>query len=279
VTGLALNSVMLGVVALALVAGISRARERAQANRQAMAKVHQTVRDAQESARKELLDRDRPPEPGQGSARIEKMQQSFEDASRTLDGSAALAMKASASYMSNMNDLTKTYERALEDLQDAKVLATSSVREKRDLQCRRQTVERFLDANQAFKSFVEHAADHYQEEMRRQNISAPSIEAAMKGYHKRADTINPLVVQIRETDDQIGKGMLSVLDLLEQNWGKWRYQPTTAKVRFDDNATKDQYMAYLGQINKASQLQRQLQTRLGQQMRPSGPQSDDRSER
>src|SRR5215467_7600789 len=43
VTGVALNCVMLGVFAVVVVGSLTRARERAQANKQAMAKVHETV--------------------------------------------------------------------------------------------------------------------------------------------------------------------------------------------------------------------------------------------
>jgi hypothetical protein len=60
----------------------------------------------------------------------------------------------------------------------------------------------------------------------------------------------------------MGGAMLGVLDLLDANWGRWRYNETSGKVRFENASAVTQYNAFMAQIHKAATEQAAAQKRL-----------------
>jgi hypothetical protein len=267
VTGLTLNALLVVLFVTLFTSGFIKGRQRAQANTRALARMSGNVRDIQQDMARQLLDPNHPPEIGSGSAYLDEIKRSAESAARNADGSLARIMNAAAAYTAKMNEATKTYERAAQKVKDARVLAPGVIQSQADIEGQRQLIRQFADANLTLKTFIQNAADHFRVEMEKQGLPDSAIQSALKGYHKQADVIGPMTVQIRETDERISRAMLGALDLLDDNWGKWRYQPPSSKVLFDETDTRNKYNAFASEIADASELQGQLQVQLGQQVK------------
>jgi hypothetical protein len=56
--------------------------------------------------------------------------------------------------------------------------------------------------------------------------------------------------------------MLSVLDLLETNWGKWHYDQSTRKIYFNKTSAVQVYQASLAEIKHAREEQLATQDKL-----------------
>jgi hypothetical protein len=75
----------------------------------------------------------------------------------------------------------------------------------------------------------------------------------MAGFHKSTAPRLPVLLAMRKQDDDMGRGMLAVLDLLEATWGHWSYDENTGHVRFENQAFVEQYNIDLRDINDAVQ--------------------------
>jgi len=99
-------------------------------------------------------------------------------------------------------------------------------------------------------------------ELVRASVPAASIETALNAYEKVSPEKDQLTCRIRADDRHMGEALLGMLDLLETNLGKWKYDAERKKVRFDDDATLDKYIALREQMEFAAQEQKRLQARL-----------------
>jgi hypothetical protein len=84
----------------------------------------------------------------------------------------------------------------------------------------------------------------------------------MAGFDSKFVPRRDLTLLIRECDYRMGQSMLSVLDVLETNWGKWNYNPVTEKIYFDNDDARQAYQQSIAAIKLAGQEQVAAQGKL-----------------
>jgi hypothetical protein len=253
-TGLVLNGLLVAGCVLVFVTGFNKAKERAEANK-AWAAFHASVDEAREDTKKELnggrVDLSAP-------ERLEKVQKSIENASHNLKGEEALVAQAGSAYLQKAQDLTKEFTVALKGMAEPPVLDMRGVEKQEDLETKRVAVRNFLAANEKFKAFFASGDARMKEELVKLNISERMTESCLKGFRSK-EYIRAGVVKIRETDVRIGNATLGAIDVLDENWGKWKYSEEKKMVLFGDQATLDKYNAFMAELKDASLEQRKLQ--------------------
>jgi hypothetical protein len=195
-------------------------------------------------------------------ASLNKLSQVLDQAAKTSTGEDAQVWKASQAYLLRMQAVQLAYQAASSNLTAARVLSTSNLDSREALMERRAVVQEFLKSNADLKNFLSNGEDNFRAELVRLKVSQATIDSAIIGFHKSSAAQLPVVAEIRTDDDRIGRGMLTVLDLLDVNWGHWSYNPETGHVRFESTDLVEQYNADLKGITEAATEQAASQGRL-----------------
>jgi hypothetical protein len=193
---------------------------------------------------------------------LKQFSQALDQAAKSSAGEDALVWKGSQAYLARIQTLQQAYQVASSNLTAARVLSTSNLTSRETIASRRAVVEEFIKCNADLKNFLGGGEDNFRAELVRQNVSPATIESAIAGFRKSSSVQVPVVTEIRSQDDRIGRGMLAVLDLLDENWGHWSYNQDTSHVRFESQDLADQYNADLRGITQASKEQAASQGRL-----------------
>jgi hypothetical protein len=196
------------------------------------------------------------------SASVARVNQALDQAAKAATGDEGLALKGSQAYLARLQEVQQAYQAASSKLQSARVLCTSNLVSREDIQGRKAVVQNFLKCNEAVKNFTIHSEDNYRAELVRLNVSPAFLESAAEGFHRSSAPQVPLVVEIRAQDERIGDGMLAVLDLLDANWGHWSYNADSGRLRFETQDLVEQYDSDLRGINEAGLEQMASQKRL-----------------
>ncbi|MDB6065807.1 MAG: hypothetical protein JWR26_2015 [Pedosphaera sp.] len=236
-----------------------RAREKALAQRKAYEDVTVASRDLLKKSLTALKE-DRSVTPAH-------LVQTLDNASKGATGDEAALMKGASAYFHKVQILQAAYTKASKELTAAHVLSSDDLTDREQLRARKAVVQKFLDANDTLKNFVRLNEENFQKELVSQNASASGISSAMGGFHETAAIQTPLLVELRTTDTRIGQAMLGVLDLLDSNWGEWRYNATNDRVTFNNTIVLDKYTAYLGEIKSASKDQSTAKNQLAKLVR------------
>ena len=245
-----------GLLIAIAVPNFIRGRQKALADQAALQDLKSTVSDLRQEASAALKQHD------PHAVNLAKLGQSLDRAAKATSGDASIAMRAMHAYLDRIESQQKAYEKVSDELLVASVLQTSNLFNQSQIPPRKAKVQAFLDANNSFKAFIAQGAVNFRKELVNLKVSPEQVEAAVGGFQKTSGPQIPMVLAIRAADDRMGVAMLGILDLLDANWGRWRYNPATGKVRFDDPATLQRYNGYFGEIREAGRDQAMAQNRL-----------------
>jgi hypothetical protein len=191
---------------------------------------------------------------------LEPLQRSFGRAAEKTSGDTAALFKGSQLFLQQLQRYQEAYAKAANELKSAKVLATSTLSDRRQIQDRKAVVQKFLDANASLRTAVQQSESNFRKELAALGVSGSQTEAALTGFRKSFQ--GPLLLTIREADERMGHGMLQVLNLFDAQWGKWRFDSNAQILRFQDTTALGQYKSLMAEINQAGTDQQTAQERL-----------------
>jgi hypothetical protein len=252
ILGLALSSVP---VVLA-VPNFVRAREAAIAHKQAVENLNGAVADFRKQAVGSLNN------PDKQTVNLNELNKSLGQAVQNSTGDSAALLKGTQAYLQRIQSLQAAYAGASQTLTAKKVLASSNLTQRADIQERKAAVQSFLETNKKLETFLGQNEANYRAELVNADVSETAIKSALAGFRQTSGAQAPFIVEIRGADDRIGNDMLGVLELLDENWGQWHYRDDTQRLVFDKTAVLDKYNALLNDIKQAGVDQTTAQKHL-----------------
>ncbi len=177
-------------------------------------------------------------------------------------GDMALVAKAMEMHLAKQRSFTSAYNAALLAVTNPPVMNMKGVERREQLLAKKDLVNKYLAANEKLLGFTTKAETDLRENLVKLNSSPDTIDTGLKDYHASLADQDFIQQQIRATDQRAGTAMLAALNLLDANWGNWKYDAQKNTLVFQDDAVAVQYNQGLGDINAAKGEQAQLQRQL-----------------
>jgi hypothetical protein len=196
------------------------------------------------------------------SGAMDRLRNQLEDASTNLSGNDALVAQGMAVYIGQVQTEMRKFQGAVESLRTARVLDLSTLNSADQIAPRKKMVEDFLSVNDEVAGVVSNSEQFIQTELESLHVSQPYIDQTLAGFRSSATQHNALILQIRQCDHRSAQSMLGMLALLENNWGKWNYDPTSNIVTFDDPTARASYAVFGREMKEANEEEISLQRRL-----------------
>lgn len=255
VAGLVINLIFVSI----FITNFSRGADKRLKAKEELAKLESTSRSIQEDMRKDF---DQNGTITVGNDHLDRLQNQFQEAGKNMSGQQKLVMQASASYTRSLQVETLKYERAMVALQDAKVLSPAGLDSLEKFKERRAVVENFITVNKTLKAYLANAEANYRKELAAHGLSETLIDEAIKGFSASASKRQPFLMEIRDCDDRLGKAILGSLDVLEDQFGKWKIEPNTGRLLFNDDTSIEKYNHFMEEIDQAADAQAKAQEKL-----------------
>ena len=256
-SGLVLSAVLLAIWGMGFVHGFQTAMQK----RRAANPIIEAVTEQQDHLKKEFAQKGAIG-PDDNKDVVKKMRAIVDSASHDLTGDDVLVAKAGSVYLDKLQALHANYTAAAQALKSQAVLSMSGVSQREQLAGKKETVDKFMSANEKLMAFFTKAEDILRGEMVRLKLPPAKIESELKNYRRTAGDQNFLILKIRMTDQQIGTAMLGMLDALDANWGNWKYSPEKKNVIFQNTSVVAKYNEFFRNMKAASAEQAQLQAQL-----------------
>lgn len=196
------------------------------------------------------------------TAGMERIRTQLDTGAQTLTGDDARIARVMSSFVARMEDATKKYQSALQELEAAHVLSLPDLVSQNQIAARRETVQQFLDVNADFAGVISNSAASLRANLTAAQVAPDKVDQVLAGFQSKWSVRGPLMLEIRDCDRRAGEGMLGILDVLDKNWGKWDYNPDTKLVKFTDAGAEAAYRQSLIEIRTASQEQVRAQGML-----------------
>jgi hypothetical protein len=193
---------------------------------------------------------------------LDRLNRQFRDASKKMSGDDAIIMQAMANHLSRVQTALKAYEPAMKAYIGAEVLNAATLKQKSEIEPRRQIVREFLARNADLTKVIKDSEKSIRTDLAKSGLTPAKVENSMKAFKRSADPRNALTLQIRDCDKRLGDATIGALDLLEIHWNKWKYDPTESQLKFEETKTADEYNSFLDEISTAGDTQVKLQGKL-----------------
>lgn len=256
IAGLLIN----GLLLIFFISGFASGFGKATKSRELVRDLKDTVQEMQADAKNSFN-----PETGITNLdlnHIDRLRNQFENGSKNLSGDDALVFKAMGAYVTRLENAAKNYQVALTELQTAEVLNLGTLSDKRQIASRQVVVSKFIAANRGLENIVSNSVENVRSDLAALKVSPEKAAAALKGFQSKSAVRIPLLMKIRGYDERMGQSMQNLLNLLDANWGKWKYNAEAGTVRFEDKAAQNLYKQNLVAIDEAGSEQVQIQEQL-----------------
>ena len=200
--------------------------------------------------------------PEKQAQRLDVMRQSLDAASQEATGDSALVAKAGSEYLGRMQAEMKAYGDAAKRVITPPLLDLSAVHQREQLAAKKDLVNQFMAANQKFRDFMSNQEKIFAGELDSFSVSPARRETEVAAFHRSASLELDSELKMRDDDLRLAVAWLSILDLLDQNWGKWTYYPGAKKVVFESGIAEDKYLGLTSEIMTAARDQAALQAKL-----------------
>jgi hypothetical protein len=231
------------------------------ANREAMARMHELAVKVDADTRKDFADH-KGLSAADGLKRMNDEQNILDNAAHETTGNTALVNKAASAFLQKAKAAMTAYAEAEKGLNHLSGKNIHNVENQIQLDDKRQAVRKFMAANEAVLVFIQNGEQTLKDELIQQHLPAENIETTLQGYRKSSADQNALTTKIRLQDKRMSVSFLTAINLLDANWGHWKYSEETKRVVFNDSAISEQYATCLADITTAAREQVQLQQQL-----------------
>ena len=219
-----------------------------------------TVQDIQANAKKSFNPKTGITNVDIGS--MDRLRTQFDNAAQTLSGDDARIARAMAAHVARLEAAMKKYDAAAAAFRNAKVLDFNDLANDEQIAARRRIVQDFLAANGNAESVVSNSEVNIRADLIQLGVTPAKQAATLEGFHSKAAPRSVLILKIRACDDQIGQSTLTILNLLEAQWGKWNYDSVTRTIRLEDAEARYTYQQSLAEIRLAGYEQIAMQREL-----------------
>jgi hypothetical protein len=195
--------------------------------------------------------------------RLNTVQRVLDQTAQDSTGAQALAMRAMSAFFAKAKVPLANYAKAVEPMKDVMELDMSHINRREQLQTQVQTVKSFMAASEALSAFEKNSERVLNDELAGVHLSQVEIDATMRGYRSGSAGQNELSAKMHEQDKRQGTALLGALNLLDANWGKWKYSAEQKDLAFDDHTVWKKYIAYLNELAAVAIEQSKLHEQLG----------------
>jgi hypothetical protein len=161
-----------------------------------------------------------------------------------------------------LDALMKEYSAAANALQEPPLLDFTGVKRSDELKLRMELVKKYLAANERVMTFLVTEEQAQRDGLTARKLPHDTVQATARAYHEQLAAHHDLQIKVRETDRRMGVALLGMLEVLEDTWGRWKYNAERKKVDFDETADLNRYLNFRNHMDTAAQEQKQWQNQL-----------------
>jgi hypothetical protein len=237
-------------------------------NAQARAALDEQVKKIRARDRMDLTN-DQPLSAEARMKQLNETQSVLDQAANSSSGDQALITRAMSGYLTRAKAEVTRYSATLEPIPQISRFDMSAVTQQNQVEAQMQQVKAFIAANDKLLAFLKNTDQILIGELEAVQLSQLGIDAAMRGFRRSLSGQNELTLKVRMQDKNIGMALLGALELIDSNWGKWKYSTDGRMVIFDDPAVRQKFIACLKQVDTAKKeqlnAQRELAALIGKQ--------------
>lgn len=170
-----------------------------------------------------------------------------------------LALKG---FFKKSDSTNKEWNRAYNSFAEPRILDFNRLNNTKEFEFQKQTVQEYINQSKHFKSFVETRVDYLKEKTNRIDKSNKAYIGFIKGLTKKDSIQKPIFIPYINGHIEYGLGIKKIIELLENEQGKWNYDDETDTLIFENSEIQTTYDKILNYAISNEKIVNELSDKL-----------------
>ena len=166
-------------------------------------------------------------------------------------------------HLSRMNAAARKYFEAITLLNIEEVIDGKRYIVKSQIDRQKISTDQYLTAIDEYRPVVESATSQYEAALKSIDLSDKGKEQIMAAYKVGAEAPTATLLEICDTDRDRGEAVKEILEVLEKDWGKWKYDRQRRKTTFESSQSQKVYDELSKLIETTARDKERLKAKLG----------------
>lgn len=124
---------------------------------------------------------------------------------------------------------------------DPRILDFNRLNNSKEFEFQKQTIQEYINQSSNFKSFVENRVDYLKEQTNKIDKSNKAYKGFIRGLTKKDSIQKPIFIPYINAHIEYGQGIKKIIELIENEQGKWNYDNETETLIFENSEAQTTY--------------------------------------
>ena len=163
----------------------------------------------------------------------------------------------------NKSESTKLeWDKAYDSFSEPRILDYHRLNNKEEFEFQKQVVHEYINQSENYKSFVDTRIDNLKEQTKRIDKNNKVYRGFIKGLTEKDSLQKPFFLSYINAHIEYGQGIKKIIELLENEQGKWSYDSDTETLIFEDSDVQSTFENILSEVISNEEIINELYDKL-----------------
>ncbi|MFD1162494.1 exosortase/archaeosortase family protein [Hwangdonia seohaensis] len=187
---------------------------------------------------------------------------SIDDLLKTSVGEERKVWLALKDFFKKSDSTNIEWNKAYNAFADPRILDLNRLDNSKEFEFQKRTVQEYVNQSNHFKSFVQNRVSYLIEQTNRIDKSNKAYKGFIKGLTDKDSIQKPIFTPYINAHIEYGQGVKKIIELLENELGKWSYENETETLIFENSEAQTTYEKILNDALSNEEIVNELFDKL-----------------
>lgn len=165
-------------------------------------------------------------------------------------------------FFRKSDSINTQWNKAYNSFSEPRILDFNKLNNPKEFEFQKQIIQEYINQSENFKSFVENRVEYLIEQTKTIDKKNKAYKGFIKGLTKKDSIQKPIFMPYINAHIKYGQGMKKIIELLENERGKWSYDNKNQTLIFENSKTQTTYENILNKVVTNEEIVNKLSNKL-----------------
>jgi hypothetical protein len=189
-----------------------------------------------------------------------KVKKSIDDLIKTSVGEERKVFLKLKNYFKKADSVNVSWNNSYNAFAEPRILDFTRLNEKEEYKFQKKVIQEYIKESENFKSFVQNRVEYLKNQTKNIDKNSKSYKGFIKGLTNKDSIQKPVFIPYINAHIEYGKGMKGIIEILEKENGKWKYENET--ITFQNSESQITYEKILNTAIENEEIVNELSDKL-----------------
>lgn len=194
------------------------------------------------------------------------IKKSIDDLIKTSIGEEKKVFLTLKDYFKKADSVNVSWNNAYTAFAEPRILDFTQLNKKEEYKFQKNVIQKYINESENLKSFVQNRVAYLKTQTKNIDSNSKSYRGFIKGLTNKDSIQKPIFIPYINAHIEYGQGIKKIIELLENEQGKWSYDNETETLIFENLETQNTYEKILNDAISNEEIVNELSDKLAEIM-------------